>query len=138
MCLGIPMRIERVDGVMAECRGQTGVHIIDIALLPDARPGDHVLTFLGAGRRLIDAREAALIADALEAIDALMAGRPVDIARAFADLIEREGELPAHLLPDRGEDDASRSDPNRAAQARAPFGAGQTPGPLASRTTTDA
>lgn len=97
MCLGVPMRIESIDGICAQCRDATGLHAIDIALLPDARPGDHVLTFLGTGRQIIDAHEAALITEALSVVEAVMAGRPADIERAFADLIDREPSLPPHL-----------------------------------------
>ncbi|MBS7537528.1 HypC/HybG/HupF family hydrogenase formation chaperone [Ancylobacter lacus] len=99
MCLGIPMEIVSRDGHAALCRVDGEVHLIDLSLLPEARPGDHVLTFLGTGRRLLDAQEARLIAHALEAVAAAMNGLPADIEHAFADLIGREPALPAHLRP---------------------------------------
>lgn len=97
MCLGIPMEIIRIDGLAAECRQGGETHLIDLSLLPDARVGDHVLTFLGTGRRRLDAHEAALITDALASVAAMMSGAPADIERAFADLIDREPNLPPHL-----------------------------------------
>lgn len=106
MCLGIPMEIVSMDGLAAQCRAGGESHLIDLSLLPEARPGDHVLTFLGVGRRLIDAEESRLIARALEAVAAAMDGRPADIEHAFADLIGRQPSLPAHLaslVPSRPE-----------------------------------
>jgi hydrogenase expression/formation protein HypC len=99
MCLGIPMEIISLDGLAAQCRAGGETHLIDLSLLPEAEPGDHVLTFLGIGRRLLDAQEAQLIAQALDAVAAAMSGRPADIEHAFADLIGREPTLPAHLAP---------------------------------------
>ncbi|WP_029356673.1 HypC/HybG/HupF family hydrogenase formation chaperone [Bosea sp. 117] len=99
MCLGIPMRIEHIDGLQAQCSHDGEVHLIDLALLPDARVGDHVLTFLGTGRRLLDAEEAGLIGEALAAVAAVMSGSSADIEAAFADLVGREPQLPAHLVP---------------------------------------
>ncbi|MDE4914713.1 HypC/HybG/HupF family hydrogenase formation chaperone [Methylobacterium sp. 092160098-2] len=97
MCLGIPMEITRIDGLAGQCRQGEETHLIDLSLLPDARVGDHVLTFLGTGRRLLDADAAAQITEALAAVAALMNGAPADIDRAFADLIDREPTLPPHL-----------------------------------------
>lgn len=97
MCLGVPMRIERIDGWVGECRRGDEPHRIDLSLLPEARPGDHVLTFLGAGRRLIDADEARQIDDAHAAVAAVMRGETSGLAAAFADLVDREPPLPPHL-----------------------------------------
>lgn len=112
MCLGIPMEIVSRDGTAAVCRAEGEVHIIDLSLLPEAQPGDHILTFLGTGRRLLDAQEARLIAQALEAVAAAMSGRPADIDHAFADLVGREPTLPAHLLPLLPPRSPSRSEPD--------------------------
>lgn len=103
MCLGLPMRIEAIEGVAAQCRYGAELHRIDLSLLPEARPGDHVLTFLGVGRRLLDAEEARLIADALAALEAAMNGSTEGIERAFADLVGREPSLPPHLAANQQE-----------------------------------
>ena len=108
MCLGIPMEIVSMEGLAARCRTGGEIHLVDLSLLPEAQPGDHVLTFLGVGRRLLDAHEAHLIAQALEAVAAAMNGQAADIEHAFADLIGREPTLPAHLAPLV----PSRSEPN--------------------------
>jgi len=98
MCLGIPMRIERLDGLAGQCVDDRGeVRLVDLSLVPEARAGDHVLVFLGAARRLLDAGEARLIAEALAAVAAAMAGRADAVEHAFADLIGREPSLPPHL-----------------------------------------
>lgn len=99
MCVGIPMRVEEVDGLVARCAVDGRLESVDLSLVPEARPGDHVLVFLGAARRLLDAEEAQLIADALKGLDALMAGE-ADAAildSAFSDLTAREPQLPPHL-----------------------------------------
>lgn len=108
MCLGIPMEIVSVEGLAARCRQGDEFHLVDLSLLPEARPGDHVLTFLGSGRRLLDAEEARLIAQALDAVAAAMSGDAAAIDHAFADLVGREPTLPAHLAPPA----ASRPEPN--------------------------
>lgn len=94
------MRVEHVDGLAGRCADAAGrIETIDLSLVPQARPGDHVLAFQGAARRLMDADEARLVAEALKGIAALMAGE-ADAARldaAFADLAHREPELPPHL-----------------------------------------
>lgn len=91
------MRIERIEGWTGFCRNGDEVTPIDLSLLPEARPGDHVLTFLGAGRRQLDAQEAGQIAQALAAVAAVMRGETEGIDAAFADLVGREPTLPPHL-----------------------------------------
>ncbi|NYZ12463.1 HypC/HybG/HupF family hydrogenase formation chaperone [Azospirillum sp. RWY-5-1] len=95
MCIGFPMRIERIDGDRAHCVADGIVETVDVALLPEAAAGDWVLVFLGSARRVLDAAEAALIGDALGAVRAAMEGRGDD--DAFADLTGREPTLPPHL-----------------------------------------
>lgn len=92
------MRIEAIDGWNGRCRdGDDGLHDVDLSLLPEARAGDHVLVFLGAGRRLLDADEAERIAQALAAVAAVMRGETEGVDAAFADLAGREPMLPPHL-----------------------------------------
>lgn len=91
------MRIETIEGWSGRCRHGEALHEVDLALLPEARPGDHVLVFLGAGRRLLDAEEAMRITQALTAVEAVMRGDATSIDAAFADLTEREPTLPPHL-----------------------------------------
>ena len=102
MCLGLPMRIEQVEGTFALCLPETGAPTparVDLALVPEAAAGDRVLVFQGTARRLLDADEARLIAEALSGVAAIMAGTADGalIDTAFADLVDREPTLPPHL-----------------------------------------
>ncbi|MFG1419359.1 HypC/HybG/HupF family hydrogenase formation chaperone [Xanthobacter sp. V0B-10] len=99
MCLGLPMRIDAVDGAFAFCSAAGRTEKVDLALVPDACAGDHVLVFQGTARRRLEADEASLITQALDGIAAVMAGTADTalIDRAFADLAHREPELPPHL-----------------------------------------
>ena len=98
MCVGIPMRIESRAGDFAQCRGAEGLVPVDLALVPQAQAGDHVLVFLGAARSVLEADEAALISKALAAVAAVMSGTAEAGAldAAFADL-DRPPQLPPHL-----------------------------------------
>lgn len=102
------MRIETIDGWSGRCRHGDALHEVDLALLPEARPGDHVLVFLGAGRRLLDAEEAEQIAQALAAVEAVMRGDATSIDAAFADLTAREPTLPPHLAAEFAARSAAR------------------------------
>ena len=95
MCVGIPMQILAVDGIAAQAQSAEGVETIDLSLTPEARPGDHVLTFLGASREVISAEDAAKIAAALDGLRSLMQGGA--LGDAFADLEARAPQLPPHL-----------------------------------------
>jgi len=92
MCIGVPLRIRAVDGTAAI--GEDG-SLVDLSLLPEAEPGDWVLTFLGAARRRLDPEEAAQLCDALSAMAAALRGE--QDGDAFADLTGRAPTLPPHL-----------------------------------------
>lgn len=95
MCVGVPLRIEAIDGIAARASDKTYTEVIDLSLTPDARVGDWVLTFLGASREIITADEAAKISAALGGLRALMQGGT--LGDAFADLEDAGPQLPAHL-----------------------------------------
>lgn len=99
MCLGLPMRIEEVDGTFALCSAEGRVTRVDLALVPEAVRGDHVLVFQDTARRLLDAEEARLISEALSGVAAIMSGAAdaALVERAFADLVDRAPTLPPHL-----------------------------------------
>ncbi|MBP2301070.1 HypC/HybG/HupF family hydrogenase formation chaperone [Azospirillum picis] len=92
MCIGIPLRLAAVDGLTG--RTEDGA-VVDLSLIPDLRPGDWILGFLGTARRRLDPDEAAGIRAALTALAAAMDGERDD--GAFADLTGREPTLPPHL-----------------------------------------
>lgn len=96
MCIGVPHIIIETGQLQARARSRNGEAIIDMALVGDQPVGTHVLVFLGAAREVLDAQLAGQIADALEAMDRVMAGDS-NIDHLFADLINREPQLPEHL-----------------------------------------
>ena len=95
MCLGVPMKLISIDGIagMAEAEGR--VELVDLSLLPEARVGDWILVFLGAGREVMAEAEAHAVTRALNGLRALMSGG--DLGDAFDDLATRTPTLPPHL-----------------------------------------
>jgi len=57
--------------------------------------GTWMLVHLGAARSVLSAEDADRVADALLAIEAVQRGEDID--HLFADLTDREPELPPHL-----------------------------------------
>ena len=99
MCIGIPMRVVSVDGVVAACEGRGARAYLDVALIEAPVPGDWVLSFRGAALRKLTAEEARQTDAALDALAAVLAGDAVR-DEMFADLVNRTPTLPPHL---RGE-----------------------------------
>lgn len=95
MCIGFPMTILEGDAFEALCerRGQT--QRVSMALIGAQSPGARVLVYLGSAVRLLDDLEAKQIDDALDALQAALEGKNVD--HLFADLVDREPELPEFL-----------------------------------------
>ncbi|MCQ8116377.1 HypC/HybG/HupF family hydrogenase formation chaperone [Methylomonas rosea] len=96
MCIGIPMQVIEPRGDLALCeyRGQTT--LIDMMLVGEQVAGTWLLVFLDAAREVISAERAAQIADALEAMRLAMQGE-TNFDHLFADLVDREPELPEFL-----------------------------------------
>lgn len=98
MCIGTPVRIVRHTGLQAVCEDRHGRQMsIDLLLVGPQPPGTWVMSFKGSARELIDADSAALVGDALDALQALASGDAGKVETAFADLIAREPVLPEHL-----------------------------------------
>jgi hydrogenase expression/formation protein HypC len=95
MCLGVPFRIISVDGIAGLATDGTETQLIDLSLVAPVRPGEWVLTFLGAAREVITPDQAAQITSALNGLRSLMAGGT--LGEAFADLESRKPALPPHL-----------------------------------------
>ena len=70
--------------------------VLDTLLVGDVAPGDWLLAFQGSAIRVLSAGEAAETDAALDALEAVLAGAD-DVSKHFADLVDREPELPAHL-----------------------------------------
>ncbi len=96
MCLGIPMQVVEPGYPQAVCEGADGRQAVDTSLVGPLEAGRWVMVFLGAAREVITADAARQSADALEALRRVMAG-DTDVDHLFADLINREPELPEFL-----------------------------------------
>jgi hydrogenase expression/formation protein HypC len=95
MCVGLPMKVLRVDGLAAVCDAGGRVETVDLSLVGPQAPGQWLLVHLGAAREALDAETAGQIARALDGLRAAIEGRA--LGDAFADLEARAPSLPPHL-----------------------------------------
>lgn len=98
MCIGIPMRVEKVEGLRAFCVNEQEQQEAwaDLGLLerlPEV--GEWVVVFMGAAREIIAPERLQMLLDARAAMHAALSGGNVDAF--FADLVDREPPLPPHL-----------------------------------------
>ena len=96
MCIGVPMRIVSVDDGVAIAERRGVRERIDAMLIKAPEPGSWILVFQGSAVRGMSADEARATESALQALEAALAGE-TELERFFADLVDREPELPAHL-----------------------------------------
>ncbi|MDD1622792.1 MAG: HypC/HybG/HupF family hydrogenase formation chaperone [Methylococcaceae bacterium] len=96
MCVGIPMQVITPRGTSALCAYRGDETLIDMMLVGEQPAGTWLLVFLDAAREVISAEKAGQIADALEAMRLAMQGEN-NIDHLFADLVDREPELPEFL-----------------------------------------
>jgi hydrogenase expression/formation protein HypC len=96
MCVGIPMRIVEIGDGVATCEGRGRRERINVMLIGAQPVGTWVLAFRGAALRVLDADEAAQMNAALDALAVALAGG-TDFDAYFADLVDREPQLPEHL-----------------------------------------
>ena len=80
----------------ARCATQGKEQMIDMMLVGDQPAGTWILTFLNTAREIISEEQAGKINDALTALDMAMQGND-QIDHLFADLVDREPELPDFL-----------------------------------------
>ncbi len=99
MCVGIPMQVIEAGDTQALCRSRDREAWIDLSLVGPVPTGSWLMTFLGAARAVISEEEARQSADALEALEKVMRGEG-GFEHLFADLIDREPQLPDHLRAD--------------------------------------
>lgn len=95
MCIGIPMRVVMGNEFVAQCERHGTTVPISLVLVGAQPPGTYLLTHLGSAIRVLDAKEARMIDDALAGLAEAVEGRTFETL--FADLISREPELPLHL-----------------------------------------
>lgn len=100
MCLGIPMQVLEARENSAICVGRNGRQVINTMLLGQVEAGQWLMTFLDAGREVIDAERAALVNAALDGLQAMSEGGEINLDHFFADLVNREPTLPDFLRKD--------------------------------------
>ena len=96
MCIGIPMQVIETRGESALCVYRGEETLVDMMLVGEQAAGTWLLVFLDAAREVISADKARQITDALEAMRLAMQGE-TNIDHLFADLVDREPELPEFL-----------------------------------------
>jgi len=96
MCIGVPMQVIESSELSALCEADGKQEVIDMLLVGKQSPGTWILNFLGAAREVMTAEHAANVRQALTAINDIMQGEQ-QVEHLFADLIDREPELPPHL-----------------------------------------
>ncbi len=94
------MQVIEIEGVFAVCDGRNGRSRINTMLVGDVAPGQWLLTFLDAAREIIDEERAALVNAALDALNVAASGGS-DFDACFADLIDREPQLPDFLRKEK-------------------------------------
>ncbi|MCB9650968.1 MAG: HypC/HybG/HupF family hydrogenase formation chaperone [Deltaproteobacteria bacterium] len=59
MCMGVPMEVVEVEGLLARCQALGTVRDVNLMLLGDepVQPGDHVLVHLGMAVRTLTKEE---------------------------------------------------------------------------------
>ncbi len=99
MCIALPMKVDRVEGVFAWCSRVGRAFRVDLSLIDPVKPGDWLLVFQDRALRPISAEEAEETEAALRAAAAVMEGdvSEENIRAGFGDLIDREPPLPPHL-----------------------------------------
>lgn len=96
MCIGVPMQVIDAGDTHPWCEGRGGRSRVDLLLVGPQPAGAWVLAIQGAARRVLSAAQAAQTNAALDALEAAIAGEQ-DLGPFFADLVDREPELPEHL-----------------------------------------
>jgi len=96
MCIGLPMQVVELDGSFAWCEDGNERERLDMMLVGEQPVGAWVLAFHGAARFLLSEQEAAQARSARMALAAVLSGEG-QFDEFFADLVDREPMLPAHL-----------------------------------------
>jgi hydrogenase expression/formation protein HypC len=96
MCIGIPMQVVETDSGSAWCERRGQRERLDTMLVGDVLPGSWVLAFRGCALRVMTADDAAHTNDALDALEAALAGE-TNFDAYFADLVAPDPHSPAPL-----------------------------------------
>lgn len=74
MCMGIPMKVMRREGVFAICEGRGETRRLNMMLLGEVETGSWVLAHLDWAREEIEEERAEQINEALDMLEAVMRG----------------------------------------------------------------
>ncbi len=99
MCIGLPMQVVEAGAGWAWCEGMGERRRVNTLLTGDQPPGTWVLVFLDSAREVLTEDDARRMGDALQAISLAAQGETA-IDHLFADLADREPQLPSFLRPD--------------------------------------
>lgn len=100
MCIAIPMQVVEAGDGYAWCEGMGERRQIDTMLVGNQPVDTWLLTFINSAREVLTADDAARITDAVQAVNLVMQG-DADIDHLFADLIDREPQLPEFVQQNR-------------------------------------
>lgn len=98
MCLGLPMQVVKTAEGYALCEVDGEIRRIDTMLIGEQQAGTWLLTFLDTAREVLSEEKAQQIREALQALELTMRGE-AGVDHLFADLVEREPQLPDFLRP---------------------------------------
>jgi len=104
MCIGIPMQVMECGQGRALCRDGDSQSWVDTRLVEAVEAGTWLLVFAGAAREIISSERAAQVGAAVQALQASARGDTAAIDALFADLVNREPELPLHLQAEADND----------------------------------
>lgn len=94
------MQVVEMRESFALCEADGKQELIDMMLLGDQPKGTWILNFLGAAREVMTPEFAEQTRQALNALDDIMQGdiqHNSQIDHLFADLVDKEPQLPEHL-----------------------------------------
>lgn len=100
MCIGLPMQVLSTHPGYAICEGMGERRRVDTLLVGDQQVGSWLLVFLNSAREVLNAARAREIELALQALDLAIQGE-TEVDHLFADLVNREPQLPDHLRQDK-------------------------------------
>lgn len=95
------MQVIEANENSAVCVGRNGRQVINTMLLGRVEVGQWLMTFLDAGREVIDEQRAGMVNAALDGLQALSEGGEVNLDLFFADLVNREPTLPEFLRKEK-------------------------------------
>jgi hydrogenase expression/formation protein HypC len=101
MCIGIPMQVIEVTEGYAVCEGMGTRREVNTQLVGEQAIGTWLLIFLESAREVLSPEDAVKISDAVKAVNLVMQGKavdPKDIDALFPDLVDREPQLPEHMI----------------------------------------